>query len=76
MGYRPSASSPSAFALMTMRNLPDKERRIWQAHFDHFVFSADDGTWAHIPEAARGLLAPDEVTTRRARAQLLSNLKR
>lgn len=75
-GYVDSPLNALHLALMTMRNLPDKERRIWQAHFDHFVFSADDGTWAHIPEAARGLLAPDEVTTRRARAQLLSNLKR
>lgn len=64
-------------ALMTMRNLPEKERRIWQHHFQHFVFDADDNTWAHIPEAARGLLElPDETTSRQARAQLLSNLKR
>ena len=75
-GYVDSPLNALHLALMTMRNLPDKERRLWQAHFDHFVFSADDGTWAHIPKAARGLLAPDEVTTRRARAQLLSNLKR
>ncbi|NUP98213.1 MAG: cupin-like domain-containing protein, partial [Armatimonadetes bacterium] len=64
-------------ALMTMRNLPTKERRIWQHHFQHFVFDADDSTWAHIPPAARGLLElPDETTSRQARAQLLSNLKR
>ena len=64
-------------ALMTIRNLPEKERRIWQHHFQHFVFGADDGTWSHIPEAARGLLGPvDEVITRQTRAQLLSQLKR
>ena len=64
-------------ALMTIRNLPDKERRIWQHHFQHFVFDADDATWAHIPKAARGLLElPDEITSRQARAQLLSQLKR
>jgi hypothetical protein len=64
-------------ALMTLRDLPDKERRIWQHHFQHFVFGADGSTWAHIPEAARGLLGPiDEDTSRRARAQLLTQLKR
>ena len=64
-------------ALMTLRDLPEKERRIWQHHFQHFVFGADDTTWAHIPEAARGLLGPiDDTLSRQARAQLLTNLKR
>jgi hypothetical protein len=64
-------------ALMTLRDLPEKERRIWQQHFQHFVFGADDSTWAHLPEAARGLLGPiDETLSRQARAQLLTQLKR
>lgn len=64
-------------ALMTLRDLPAKERRIWQHHFQHFVFGADDTTWAHIPEPARGLLGPiDDTVSRQARAQLLSQLKR
>ena len=75
--YVDSPVSALHLALMTIRNLPAKERRIWQHHFQHFVFGADDSTWAHIPEAARGLLAPaDETTSRRARAQLLTQLKR
>ncbi len=64
-------------ALMTLRDLPEKERRVWQHHFQHFVFDADDSTWAHIPEAARGLLGPiDDTLSRQARAQLLTQLKR
>lgn len=64
-------------ALMTIRNLPEKERRIWQHHFQHFVFGADAGTWAHIPAPARGILdAPDDTASRQARAHLLSQLKR
>ncbi|MBI3347179.1 MAG: cupin-like domain-containing protein [Burkholderiales bacterium] len=75
--YVDSPLSALHLALMTMRNLPDKERRIWQHHFQHFVFDADASTWEHIPEAARGLLeAADETTSRQARAQLLSQLKR
>lgn len=64
-------------ALMTLRDLPEKERRVWRHHFEHFIWGADATTWAHIPEAARGLLGPiDETLSRQARAQLLSQLKR
>ncbi|MBV8500350.1 MAG: cupin-like domain-containing protein [Paucibacter sp.] len=64
-------------ALMTLRDLPKRERQIWQHHFQHFIFGADASTWEHIPAEARGLLGPiDETLSRRARAQLLSNLKR
>ncbi|HEY4079482.1 MAG TPA: cupin-like domain-containing protein [Burkholderiaceae bacterium] len=64
-------------ALATIRDLPEKERRIWQHHFQHFVFDADESTWAHLPLDARGLLGPiDETLSRRARAHLLSQLKR
>jgi len=64
-------------ALMTLRHLPEKERRVWQHHFQHFVFEADDRTWAHLPPQAQGLLGPvDETLSRRVRAQLLAQLKR
>jgi hypothetical protein len=64
-------------ALTTLRDLPEKEKRIWQHHFQHFIWGADASTWAHIPEAARGLLGPiDEAVSRQARAQLLNQLKR
>lgn len=72
-----SPLSTLRLALMTLRDLPEKERRVWQHHFQHFVWGADADTWAHIPEPARGLLGPiDETLSRQARAQLLSQLKR
>ncbi|MFN3305172.1 MAG: cupin-like domain-containing protein [Roseateles sp.] len=75
--YVDSPLTTLRLALMTLRDLPEKEKRIWQHHFQHFVFGADDQTWAHIPEAARGLLGPiDETLSRQARAQLLTQLKR
>lgn len=75
--YVDSPLSTLRLALMTLRDLPEKERRVWQHHFQHFVWGADAGTWAHIPEAARGLLGPiDETLSRQARAQLLTQLKR
>ena len=64
-------------ALLTLRDLPEKERRIWQHHFNHFVFEADENTWAHIPPEARSLLGPiDETLSRQARNYLLGLLKR
>lgn len=75
--YIDSPLSTLRLALLTLRDLPEKERRIWQHHFQHFVWEADDSTWAHIPCAARGLLGPiDEPLSRQVRAQLLSQLKR
>jgi hypothetical protein len=75
--YVDSPLSTLHLALMTLRDLPEKERRIWQHHFQHFVFGADATTWEHIPEAARGLLGPiDETLSRQARTQLLNQLKR
>jgi len=75
--YVDSPLSTLRLALMTLRDLPEKERRIWEHHFQHFVFAADATTWDHIPEAARGLLGPlDEALSRQARTQLLNQLKR
>jgi hypothetical protein len=75
--YMDSPLSTLRLALMTLRDLPEHERRIWAHHFRHFVFEADEATWAHLPEAARGLLGPlDETVSRQARAQLLNQLKR
>ncbi len=75
--YVDSPLSTLRLALMTLRDLPERERRIWEHHFQHFVFSADANTWAHIPQSARGLLGPiDETLTRQARALLLNQIKR
>jgi hypothetical protein len=75
--YVDSPLSTLRLALMTLRDLPEHERRIWAHHFQHFVFGADESTWAHIPAAARGLLGPlDETLSRQARAHLLNQLKR
>lgn len=76
-GHVDSPLSALRLALMTLRDLPERERRIWAHHFQHFIFGADASTWAHIPASARGLLGPvDETVSRQARAQLLNQLKR
>jgi hypothetical protein len=64
-------------ALMTVRDLPPAQRAAWAELFRHYVFEADAATAAHIPEAARGLLAPfDDNASRMVRAQLLKRLNR
>lgn len=64
-------------ALLSIRDLPDAQRKIWQNIFAHYVFEPDEEIVAHIPESARGVLAPiDEPTARKLRGLLLKRLNR
>ena len=64
-------------AFMTMRDLPPAQRAAWAELFRHYIFEADGSESAHIPPAARGLLAPlDDGATRQIRSQLLNRMKR
>ncbi len=45
-------------ALMSIRDLPDKEKRHWRDLFDYYVFENGDDVTAHIPEKGRSVLAP------------------
>lgn len=64
-------------ALLSIRGLPTEQRKAWQALFNHYIFEADENTHAHIPESARGCLAPiEEHAARQLRAQLLNKLNR
>ena len=64
-------------ALLTIRDLPPEQRKGWQNIFQYYVFDADDHTFAHIPEPARGPLGPiDEQVARQLRADLLNKLNR
>ncbi|HEY8877065.1 MAG TPA: cupin-like domain-containing protein [Roseateles sp.] len=64
-------------ALLSLRDLPPAQRDAWRALFDHYVFDADEETAAHIPSAARGILAPmTDDSARQLRSMLLNRLKR
>jgi hypothetical protein len=64
-------------ALLSLRDRPAQEKRAWQAVFDYYVFGPAERAAAHLPEAARGNLAPmDEVKARRLRNYLLQRLNR
>ncbi len=63
--------------LLSLRDRPDQEKRAWKALFDYYVFGPADQAGAHLPDHARGELAPmDETRARRLRAKLLQRLNR
>ena len=45
-------------AMLTIRDLPAKERAAWRDFFDHYVFQTNGDPMAHLPVEARGLMAP------------------
>lgn len=65
------------YALMSIRDRPDNEKRAWQAVFDYYIFGQSERAAEHIPEAARGLLGPmDDLKARQIRAFLINSLNR
>ncbi|WP_333571560.1 cupin-like domain-containing protein [Sphingomonas sp.] len=64
-------------ALLSLRDRPEPEKAAWRSLFDYYVFGDPDRAAAHLPQAARGPLAPiDAMAARRLRAQLLHRLNR
>lgn len=64
-------------ALLSLRDRSTAEKRAWREFFDYYVFGDADTAGRHLPERARGYLAPmDESRARRLRALLLSRLNR
>ncbi|WP_020399439.1 cupin-like domain-containing protein [Kordiimonas gwangyangensis] len=64
-------------AILTIRDLPAHEKKVWQDIFNHYVFENKDENFEHIPAASRGVLAPmDDTIARRIRAFLLNRLNR
>ena len=64
-------------AILAIRDLPDADKAQWQAQFDHYVFSKAEEAQAHLPEHARGILAPlTSETAGHIRAKLLRGLSR
>ena len=62
-------------ALLSIRSLPEEQRKAWQHIFNFYVFNPDADAIDHIPKPRRGALsAIDEATARRLRSQLLKQL--
>ena len=75
--YMDTPANVLEYALLSMRDLPMKEREAWRAIFDFYVFDFEEESVGHIPEDRRGVLAPmTDTLARRLRAQLLKKLNR
>ena len=62
-------------ALLSIRDLPKKEREHWQRMFAYYIFETEADPMAHIPPDARGFfgeLTPEKIA--RLRATLLHSL--
>ncbi|WP_425612161.1 cupin-like domain-containing protein [Xanthomonas indica] len=75
--FLPSPLPALQHAMWALRDLPAREKQAWAQIFDYYVFGPGERAAQHLPEAARGELAPfDETRARRVRAQLLARLNR
>ncbi|WP_337243807.1 cupin-like domain-containing protein [Luteimonas sp. gir] len=64
-------------ALLSIRDLPPDQRATWREIFRHYVFESGPETADHIPEEARGVLAPfNDVRAATIRARLRERLSR
>jgi len=64
-------------AILSLRDRPEQEKQAWRALFDYYAFGDPARPAEHLPEHARGILAPlDETAARRLRAELLQRLNR
>lgn len=62
-------------AILSLRDLPEGQRKQWQDLFDFYVFNPEPGNFEHIPKNARGVLNPlDERTAQHIRKMLRDKL--
>ena len=74
--YLGSPLNALTHAVMSLRDLPAEQRRVWKGIFDQYVFDGDESAFEHIPQHARGMLAGvDEATANNIRTQLVKFLK-
>ena len=76
-GFMGSPSTALFHAILALRDLTARQRRVWQGVFNHYVFDANEAVYEHIPEPGRGCLAPlDEAKAKQLHAELLNRLNR
>ena len=72
-----SALAALHHAMWAVRDLPAREKQAWEGLFRYYAFGPGERAGQHLPDAARGDLAPfDEQRARRMRAMLLGRLNR
>jgi len=64
-------------AMLALRDRPEHEKAAWKAMFEYYIFGDPARPAAHLPEPARGPLAPlDDRTARQLRALVMGKLNR
>lgn len=64
-------------AMMTLRDLPEYEKRVWKDIFEYYVFGDSKSPAEHVPEQIRGILAPiDENQARQTRSFIRNRMDR
>lgn len=75
--YLDSPHTSLLHALLSLRDRGNAEKEAWREIFDFYVFGDAANAGRHLPDQARGYLAPmDENRARRLRSLLLSRLNR
>lgn len=75
--YMGQANDALKHALLSIRDLPEKEKRAWKHIFDFYIFGEPDRARAHLPTEAQGVLSPiGETHARKLRAELINRLNR
>ena len=59
-------------ALLTMKELPERERAAWRVMFEHYVFQAGDDPARHLPDQAKGILGEQSPQQIARTKQMLS----
>jgi len=61
------------YAMLSIRDLPQKEKDAWKQIFNHYIFEPQEGRYEYIPDRARGFLSRlDNLRARKLRAWLLN----
>lgn len=74
--YLGPPSAALMHAMLSLKDLPEHKRVIWQKLFNYYVFESDPKAFDHIPESGRGVLS--EVSKEMAawmRTEIINKLK-
>ena len=75
--YMDTPQTTLLHGMLSLRDRPQAEKDAWRALFDYYVFGPAERPAEHLPEPARGNLAPlDDMKARRLRALLLQKMNR
>jgi len=64
-------------SVLSIRDLPQEQRKAWKQMFDHYIFDYQQENFHHIPEQAQGVIGElTDENARKIRARLLNQLNR